>query len=72
MNLFERIAKLFPRDIEADDVSRSAAAHEQASTHAAEVSRRNYMANGRLREAARRVKSSSFADFESAVKHRDR
>lgn len=72
MSLFERVRNLF-MDLSRDEILRSAIQHEQASAHSQEASRRNHTANGRLREATRRLKSSAaFADFESAVKHRDR
>ena len=60
------------RDAESFEVVKSAIEHKHASQKAVEVSHRNRQANGRLRDAVRAVRSSAFADFEAAVKHRDR
>lgn len=60
------------RQGETPDVQISAAEHKAANTYGAEVSQRTHAANGRLRAAVREVRSKAFADFEAAVRNRDR
>jgi hypothetical protein len=67
MSLLSRIRRLLPADFlahlrdagETENVTRSAIAHERASKYAAEVSQRSQKANHQLREAVRRVRSST-------------